>query len=116
MVVDMESEGPNVPYLGVVEHPTVPTSAFFPQLKVFLMFGVGLGIVLGALVTLFLEYKRGTFLSPRYAAQALGTAFLGELPKMDTRELVRLLDGGGRTLLDGPRWERRSLPAPASNE
>lgn len=80
IVLDMEKDKSNVSYLGLVEKPTLPISALFPNKKLFLALGLLAGIVLGTLLTLIVELGRREQISMIEASQMLEAPFFGELP------------------------------------
>lgn len=81
IVLDMERDRENLPYLGVIEQPTIPTGSFAPDKKLFLMFGFGVGVVLAGILVLFRELKKGTFLSVEMPLRPLVLNSLGSCPR-----------------------------------
>ena len=61
---EMERDRQNVSYLTVVEQPNIPSKAFFPDRVQFLLGGIVLGLILGAIRIVFVELKRAAALSP----------------------------------------------------
>ena len=96
IVVDMDNDRENVPYLAVIEKPTIPNYAFFPTPKIYAMGGLVAFIFLTTVLIIYNELKRGTFLSPSSASANLNAPFLGELPVLVSADRIRLLDGPRR--------------------
>jgi capsular polysaccharide biosynthesis protein len=110
VLIDMEEDPKNISYIGIVEHPKVPSRPFFPNKRIFALAGMGIGLVLALVFIAFREIRKGTFLSPSHAANSLGMPFLGELPLMTGANGYRLLDGPSMGSL------RRTLPPPTKQE
>lgn len=107
IVVEMERNTRDLPYLAVIQQPTIPVQPTFPPAFKLILLGVFGGVVVSALLVFFLELKRGTFLAPASAASELGVPLLGQLPRLARRHGVQLLDGPGadavRLLLPGTK-------------
>ena len=91
IVLNIEKDRKNLTYLSVVEQPVVPAAPIFPNKRMFLLFGALAGAMLAAVTVMFLELRRGTFVSPYYISDQLEMPLLGELPYHE--------DGGDRLLL-----------------
>jgi|GEM_PF-1926750 len=105
IVLEMERDRQNVSYLGVIEQPSLPTKAFYPDPVRFALLGSVIGLVLAGIMVTVRELRRGDILSPDQAAEFLGIELLGELPKLTLRE--RLL------LIDAPSKQVFALPPPS---
>ncbi len=101
VVLEMESDESSVSYVSLIKQPSLPVKPYFPSKRIFLGFGAMAGLFLGAIGVVFRELQRGTFLSPDLAAETLGVAFLGSLPKLEVQNKEEIL------LLESPR---RLLP------
>ncbi|MGI6524180.1 MAG: Wzz/FepE/Etk N-terminal domain-containing protein [Bdellovibrionota bacterium] len=107
IVLDIEKNRGNVSYFSITEQPALPASPVFPNKLIFIAFGAMVGMLLSAIVVAFLEFKRGTFISPYYISDQLDMPLLGELPydPVIAQELI-LLDSvdtrRGRKLLPKP--------------
>lgn len=80
IVLDMEKDRDNVSYLGIIEQPTLPVYATFPNKRLFLVLGLVVGVLFGTLFTIIAELGRRATLSPTQAADVLDVPLLGELP------------------------------------
>ena len=109
VVLEMERDRSNLPYLGVIQQPSIPTRAFFPEKQMFVAFGALGGAALAAILILYIELRRGAFLSPSFALQSVEIPFLGDLPPLPQHQKVTLLEG------PGTHAARKSLP-PAPNQ
>ncbi len=109
VVSQMEGEGDNVPYLAIIEQPTMPSYPIFPNRTMVALISFGSWILLSAVICGFSELKRGSFLSPEIAARHLGTILLGELPRNVSRSKLRLIEGPGENAVI------RYLPQPAEH-
>ena len=83
IVLSLESDRKNLPYLSIVEQPLIPSNAVFPKMGLFLAFGLLGGAVLATLLVVYLEMLRGTFMSPYYVSEQLELPLLGELPALE---------------------------------
>ncbi len=98
IIVDMERESGVDAHISIVESPSLPTSPFFPNKKLFLVFGVFVGLALGLALMIWRELSRKTFLAPEQLSESLGLPYLGELPALDdTPELPLLLSSDRAT-------------------
>jgi hypothetical protein len=102
VVLDMEKDTTNIPYLSVIEQPTSPPTPFFPKKRVFAFAGLALGLVIGLILAIYRELKKGTFMSPARAAEALNVPFLGVMPSWRITGDQRLLIEG-YTEREGPK-------------
>lgn len=80
IVLDMEKDKDNLSYMGVIEQPTYPSKAAFPNKRLFLALGLVVGVLLGAFLSIIAELGRRSILSPSQAAGLLDAPMLGELP------------------------------------
>lgn len=80
IVLDMEKDRNNLSYLGVIEQPTLPVQAIFPNKNLFLAIGLVVGVLLGAFLSIIAELGRRSVVSPSQAAHLLDAPLLGELP------------------------------------
>jgi len=80
IVLDMEKDRNNLSYLGVIEQPTLPVQAIFPNKNLFLAIGLVIGVLLGAFLSIISELGRRSVVSPAQAANLLDAPLLGELP------------------------------------
>jgi len=104
VVLEMERDRSNLPYLGIIQQPSIPTRPFFPEKRMFVAFGALGGAALAAILILYIELRRGAFLSPSFALQSVEMNFLGELPPLPQHQKVTLLEGPGAHAV------RKSLP------
>lgn len=100
IVLEMEKDDASVSYLGLVKEPAIPVKPYFPKKRVFAAIGMVVGLLLSLIFVIFRELRRGTFLSPMHASDALGVDFLGILPTLvgSKREEIRLLESPRRML------------------
>jgi hypothetical protein len=82
IALEIERNKKDLPYLEVLEHPSMPSTYFFPKDNAFVIGGLLLGFLLAALEVMFLEYRRLTKITPTYASQELGIPLLGAMPVM----------------------------------
>ena len=80
IVIDMEKSTENYPYVSVIENPEIPASPVSPKKPMYAIGGVVLGLIFAVLQIVFLELRRGTFVTPVTATQILQVPFLGSLP------------------------------------
>ena len=80
IVLDMEKDRDNISYLGVIEQPTLPVQATFPNKKLMLALGLVVGILVGTFLCIIAELGRRSTLSPNQAADIMDAPLLGELP------------------------------------
>lgn len=92
IVVEMEKNRESISYLGVVEPPSVPLGASFPNKLRFLIGGIFFGFLLAGIRVLADELKRAYAMSGPKVSQTLGVPLLGELPTFIDRSKIRLLD------------------------
>ena len=97
IVLDMEADRDSVSYLGIIEQPTLPTKAFFPNKKLFAMLGLGVGILLSAMFVIFLELRRRLYVTPEQASDLLEIPYLGELPALPETQQANKLLSASRT-------------------
>ncbi|NLF24070.1 MAG: hypothetical protein GX589_00220 [Deltaproteobacteria bacterium] len=95
IVLNLEKDRRNLPYISIVEQPLIPSSAIFPRVDLFLAFGLLLGILCATLIVIYLEMLRGTFMSPQFVSEQLQLPLLGELPSLEGN---LSLPGGGYLL------------------
>ncbi len=79
-LLDIEKNKDTIEFLSITEKPEVPSSPIFPNSKLFVMCGIVAGMVLSGVLVMFLELKRGTFVSSYYVMDQLDMPMLGELP------------------------------------
>lgn len=91
IIVDMERESGVDAHITVVENPALPTSPFFPNKKLFLVFGIFVGLGLGIALMIWRELSRRTSLAPQQLSESLGLPYLGELPAIDDTPALPLL-------------------------
>jgi len=93
IVLDREKNRDQVSYFSITEYPTLPTGAYFPNVLIFLVGGLLVGVTFALVIIVFREFKRGTFVSPSYVAEQLNMPLLGEMPySKDLSQEVLLLD------------------------
>ena len=97
IVLDMEADRDSVSYLGVIEQPTLPVIPFFPNKKLFMLLGIGVGVLLSALFVLFLELRRRAYLTPAQASELLDIPYLGELQGLPGNQQAKQLISASRT-------------------
>jgi len=93
IVLQMEADRDNLSYLNIIEKPSIPSFAFFPQRHIFLLLGSALGLVFSGAMVVFFELQRAAFLSPEKAAESLDAPLLGRLPVLMERDRALLLEG-----------------------
>jgi uncharacterized protein involved in exopolysaccharide biosynthesis len=89
IVLDMEKDRDNLSYLGVIEQPTLPVQALFPNKRLFLAIGLVIGVLLGAFLSIIAELGRRSVISPNQAANLLDAPLLGELPLLTQNILAK---------------------------
>lgn len=95
VVIDMEQESAaNMSSVNVVQEPLVPIAPLSPNPAFLAAFGLLFGLISALIVSLYLELKRGTFQSPRYASNILRAPYLGSLPVLYSEKKPKLLEGG----------------------
>lgn len=92
VVLALEQDKSAVPYLGVVEQPTYPTSPAFPKLRIFLAIGTLVGLILGAFHIMLRELERSARYLPEEAARLFGIPYFGELGRLGAGQNAPLLD------------------------
>ena len=103
VVLEMEGEGQNVPYLAVIEQPAIPSFPFSPNRLMVYLVAFCAGLLLSGVVVVYNELRRGTFLAPAHASTILGVPLLGELPPLVSTKKLQLLEGPQLPkLLDAP--------------
>jgi len=103
IVLDIEGSGQAGAHVSVVEQPGLPTAAFFPNKKLFLLFGLVVGLILSTALVAFKEIRRLSTVSPEETFTEIGLPFFGSLPSLS--------EPGYMPLLDGPRHgAHRTLP------
>ena len=90
-LLDIEKNKDSIEFLSITEVPEVPSSPIFPNSKLFLMCGIVAGMVFSGVLVMFLELKRGTFVSSFYVMDQLDMPMLGELPYDKNMEQELLL-------------------------
>ena len=93
IVLEIESSGSTGAHVSVVEQPSLPTSPFFPNKKMFLLFGIIVGVLLSIALIAYRELRRLQIVSAEELGQELGLPYLGSLPTLDQTRLLPLLDG-----------------------
>ena len=93
IVLEMEKDREKVTYLGIIEKPNIPLIPYFPDKKLFGIFGVVGGLVLSIILSLFRELKKVSNITPEKAAEMLGVKFFGNMPELGTKENQLLLEG-----------------------
>lgn len=102
LILDVERDKNKISHVGVIEQPVLPSQAFFPNPKVFLSIGMAIALTLALLIIVFIEMRKGTFISTEQLETKLDVPFLGELPKLANSKKILLLPSGGAV--------RRALP------
>jgi hypothetical protein len=82
IALEIERNKKDLPYLEVLERPSLPTQYFSPKDNAFLVGGILFGFLIAALEVMFLEYRRLTRITPDFASQELGIPLLGSMPVM----------------------------------
>lgn len=94
--VNMPNVHPNVEVAQVAD---IPTSPSYPIKKTYLLFGGGIGLVLGIATVVLLEQTDQRLRTTGKAREVLPGAVIGALPKVSENHIRQLLQGGstGRT-------------------
>jgi len=110
MSLEMERDRENLPYLGVIQEPDVPTRAFFPKKRMFLLLGAAIGLLLAVILTALAEFRRALKLTPGKASTELDLPLLGELPELS--------NGKQQLMLEAPQngGPRKQLPLPETQD
>ena len=107
IILEIESDRDKVSHLAVIEQPALPTSAFFPNTKLFLAVGAAIGCFLALVFVILREMRRGAFVSVENFSARLDVPFFGVLPPLESSPQVRLLDGPiGNALQRALPWQR----------
>ena len=110
ILLNIEKTKDDIEYIAITEIPEVPAAPIFPNSKMFLMCGIVAGLVLSGVVVMFLELKRGTFVSSYYVMDQLDMPMLGELPydKNMQQELLLLetIEHRSQKLLTGKNEQK----------
>lgn len=83
IVLDTESDAGSVPYLSIIEQPTLPTRPIFPSKRMFGLFGSMIGLVFAIGFIVIRETDRAQELVPESVSEILGGRFLGSLPRYE---------------------------------
>lgn len=83
IVLDTESDAGSVPYLSIIEQPTLPTRPIFPSKRMFGLFGALFGLLFAIGFIVIRETDRAQELTPEAVSEILGGKFLGNLPRFE---------------------------------
>ena len=83
IVLDTESDAGSVPYLSIIEQPTLPTRPIFPSKRMFGLFGSMIGLLCAIGYIVIRETDRAQELTPEGVSDILGGRFLGSLPRFE---------------------------------
>jgi capsule polysaccharide export protein KpsE/RkpR len=97
IAMELERGRRDVPYIEVVEKPTLPLTYIFPNRKNFMLGGFLAGILLSSIAVGFLQLKRASQLTPQFASRFLDAPLIGILPPLRTHEanFIETSLGGG---------------------
>ena len=83
IVLDTESDTGSVPYLSIIEQPTLPTRPIFPSKRMFGLFGALIGLLCAIGYIVIRETDRAQELVPDGVSQIIGGRYLGSLPRYE---------------------------------
>jgi uncharacterized protein involved in exopolysaccharide biosynthesis len=93
IAIDMESEPKKARYITILEPPSMPPFAAFPDRKLFAAGGFVGGFILSMTIAATRELRRRSYVDNDDLSTALNIPLLGTLPKGATRIELTALDG-----------------------
>lgn len=115
IVIEMEKDPKSVDYITVIEKPVLPAKPFSPKKRVLASVGLGAGFLIGLILAVFLELKRGTFAPPDNTSRSLDVPFLGVLPALAAGGKAGAVTYQSSLLLEA-KDEEEAPPPPASRK
>lgn len=82
IVLELEHDKRDVPYLEVIQKPEIPPAPIFPKLPNLLAGGLILGLLISGIFIAYAELKQSLVVTPKVAAEALDLTYLGNLPPL----------------------------------